>query len=337
MKYPAAFINSQPDHKIFSAYDQATIARLQETLDLVPQVLMVQEGDCSEPKRLAEAVYLFSTWGMPALTEAQIRSCCPALKAVFYAAGSVQEFARPFLKAGVRVFSAWAANAIPVAEFTVAQIILAGKGYFQGMRRQQSGGREAFAAYSWSFPCNYHTKVGLLGAGMIGSRVARMLQGYDLEVLVYDPFASDEKLASLGVRRGSLEEIFSDCQVISNHIANQPATQQMLRYAHFSRMKPNGVFINTGRGAQVVEADLIRAMREAPDRTALLDVTWPEPPQAGSPLSAMENIILSPHIAGSMNQEIARMGRFMLDAYEAAAAAQPCPHEVTLSMLDTMA
>ena len=164
-----------------------------------------------------------------------------------------------------------------------------------------------------------------------------MLRRYDVETLVYDPFASEEKLAALGARRASLEEIFSQCQVISNHIANLPATQRMLRYEHFSRMKPNGVFINTGRGAQVVEEDLVRALREEPDRTALLDVTWPEPPEADSPLWTMPNVILSPHIAGSMNNEIARMGAYMQREYEALAEGRPCSWEVTLKRLETMA
>ena len=336
MKTPAAFINSSPDHKIFTAFDPATIARLRETLDLPDEVILSSELE-HHRERLAKTEYLFSTWGMPALSEEVIREYFPALKAVFYAAGSVQQFARPYLNCGIRVFSAWAANAVPVAEFTVAEIVLSGKGYFLGMRRQQTGGREAFAQFSGSLPCNYHVKVGLLGAGMIGSLVAKMLRQYAFDVLVYDPFASDEKLAALGASRAGLDEIFSECQIISNHIANLPTTQRMLGYRQFSRMKPNGVFINTGRGAQVVEEDLVRALRECPDRTALLDVTWPEPPQADSPLLTMENVILTPHIAGSMNQEVSRMGEYMADEYQALIEGKDCRYEVSLKMLETMA
>ena len=219
----------------------------------------------------------------------------------------------------------------------MAQIVLSGKGYFQGMRRMEKGGREAFNAYAHSLPCNYQVKIGVLGAGMIGSRVLKMLQGYDFETLAYDPFASDEKLAALGAKRASLEEIFSQCQVISNHIANLPATQKMLRYEHFSKMKKNAVFINTGRGAQVAEEDLAQALREEPDRTALLDVTWPEPPEGDSPLLALPNCILSPHIAGSINNEVARMGAYMAEEYEAFSGGRPCRYQVTLDMLETMA
>ena len=97
------------------------------------------------------------------------------------------------------------------------------------------------------------------------------------------------------------------------------------------------MFINTGRGAQIVEDDLARALREDPDRTALLDVTWPEPPEADSPLLTLPNCILSPHIAGSMNNEVARMGAYMAEEYEALSAGRPCRYQVTLDMLETMA
>ena len=336
MKETAAFINVSAQHELSRVYDDAVYNKLCQTLDLTREVILAENFE-EHRERLSKVSYLFATWGMPALTEKQIGEYLPNLKAVFYAAGTVQGFARPFLNRDVKVFSAWAANAVPVAEFTVAQIVLSGKGYFQGMRRMETGGREAFSAFSHSLPCNYRVKIGILGAGMIGSRVLQMLQGYDFETLAYDPFASEEKLAALGARRASLEEIFSECQVISNHIANLPSTQKILRYEHFSKMKKNAVFINTGRGAQVVEDDLARALREGPDRTALLDVTWPEPPEADSPLLTLPNCILSPHIAGSMNNEVARMGAYMAEEYEALSAGRPCRYQVTLDMLETMA
>ncbi len=333
---PAAVFLCNDAHHIPNVYDPETLSLLDETLNL-PRTVVRKDGLEANRALLAQAEYVFSTWGMPALTEKEIETYLPRLKAVFYAAGSVQAFARPFLNRGIRVFSAWAANGIPVAEYTVAQIILSGKGFFQGLRIQSREGRAAGRAYNNTFPCNYHTKVGILGAGMIGSLVCRMLQSYDLNVLVYDPFASDEKLAALGAKRASLDEIFSQCQTISCHIANLPATVGMLTYQHFSRMKPNATFINTGRGAQVVEPDLIRALQEEPGRTALLDVTMPEPPEPNSPFWTMENVFLTPHIAGSMNQETARMGAFMADEYRRVSAGEPSRWEVTLNMLETMA
>ena len=83
----------------------------------------------AHPELFAEVAYIFSTWSMPAFSEEEIRACFPRLKGVFYGAGSVQSFARPFLNCGVEVFSAWAANAIPVAETALSLILLANTGY----------------------------------------------------------------------------------------------------------------------------------------------------------------------------------------------------------------
>lgn len=332
---PVGFLNS-----IFHVYDEDTLAKLDEIVEL-PRIQITKDTMEEHKALLAEAEYVFSTWGMPSLTEEEIQAYLPKVKAVFYGAGSVQGFARPFLNLGIKVFSAWAANAVPVAEYTVAQIILAGKGFYQGIRMQdrlgKMDGRKAFDAYSHAFPCNYNCKIGILGAGMIGKLVIKMLQAYDMEVLVYDPYVPDAVIEALGGKKASLETIFEECQTVSCHIANLPATVGILKYDHFSRMKDNATFINTGRGAQVVEPDLIRALQEKPDRTAVLDVTLPEPPEEDSPLWTLPNVFLTPHIAGSMENERARMGAFMQQECAKLLAGEPCRYEVSLKMLETMA
>ena len=208
----------------------------------------------------------------------EIKKYLPNLKCVFYGAGTVQSFARPFLDRGVKVFSAWAANAVPVAEFTVAQIILSNKGYFLTNRLYHSSGNKAAKDAFNKCNGNYGETVGIIGAGMIGKLVIRMLKQYRLKALVFDPFLSDEKAKELGVEKCELPELFERAFVVSNHLANNEQTKGMLNYDLFHRMRENAVFINTGRGAQVVEDDLVRVLQERPDITALLDVTCPEPP-----------------------------------------------------------
>lgn len=294
-------------------------------------------GFMEEREVLKEAEVLFSTWGMPALSETVIAQIFPRLKAVFYAAGSVQSFARPFLNKGVRVFSAWGANAVPVAEYTLAQILLANKGFFSASRLYSSGGPAAFTAQATAYPGNYGCAVGLLGAGMIGRLVIDLLKRHNLEILVFDPFLPEEQAAALGVQKTDLETIFSQCQTVSNHLANNPQTAGMLDYALFARMRPGAVFLNTGRGAQVVEEDLCRLLEERPDVTAVLDVTWPEPPEEGHPFYSLSNAVLTPHIAGSTGDEVQRMSLYMLEEFRRYAAGSPCLYEVTEPMLATMA
>jgi len=289
-------------------------------------------------KPMPQVEYLFSTWGMAQLTEEQIAYLLPNLKAVFYAAGTVQYFARPFLARGIRVFSAWAANAVPVAEFALSQILLANKGYFQLDRRYRREGFEQASIYADHFDGNYGAKVGLLGAGMIGKKLIELLKPFCLEILVFDPFLPEEQALALGVRKTGLEEIFSTCPVISNHLANNAQTKGMLGYDLFSRMSPWAVFINTGRNGQIVVPDLIRAMKEEPGRTALLDVTDPEEPlPADHPLWECENILITPHRAGSQRKEIFRMGETVMEEYRSLIAGKPLRYEVTAEMLKTMA
>lgn len=292
---------------------------------------------CGHPADFADTEFIFSTWGMPEFTEDEIRSFLPKLKAIFYGAGSVQDFARPFLNCGVRVFSAYAANAVPVAEYAAAQIILANKGFFRSAGIKSEEDYRCAADFQSHYTGNYGAKVGILGAGAIGKLVIKLLAPYGLDILVFDPFLPDDAAKELGVQKCSLERIFRECNVISNHIANNPQTKGILSGALFEKMLPYSTFINTGRGAQVVESDLIRVLKARPDITAVLDVTFPEPPEADSALYTLENCILTPHIAGSTGKELQRMGAYMRAEYDNFIQGRPCKYEITLSMLDTMA
>ncbi|MBE6611092.1 MAG: hydroxyacid dehydrogenase [Ruminococcaceae bacterium] len=331
----AIFMTKGGAKAISNVYTAATCEALSETLEFVEPLYSLDDLN-ARADELNEVEIAFSTWGMFPLTGEQIAKYFGKLKAVFYGAGTVQYFARPFLEAGISVHSAWAANAVPVAEYTVAQIILANKGYFQRFHRSCN---ETWINKSakYDFTGNYKNKVGLIGIGMIGSLVAEMLKAYNFEVLAFDPFLPKEKADALNLKMVSLEELFSECTVISNHLANNPQTVGMLNGKLFDRMMPNACFINTGRGAQVVEDDLIAALEAEPYRVALLDVTLPEPPVPESKLYRLDNVFLSPHIAGSLGDEIQRMGEYMLEEYRRFAKVEPCKWQVSMKMLETMA
>lgn len=290
-----------------------------------------------DPKSFADAEIIFSTWGMPEFTAEEIKTVFPSLKCVFYGAGSVQGFAKPFLECGVKVFSAWAANGVPVAEFTVAQIILANKGFFASSRLLSAGSIKESHTVVPNYPGNFDGKVGIIGAGMIGKMVIRMLREYRLSCMVFDPFLSDEDAKELGVEKYSLSEIFKECEVVSNHLADNEQTRGILTGELFAMMKPYSTFINTGRGAQVVEAELCDVLQKRPDITALLDVTSPEPPVETSLFFTLPNCILSPHIAGSKGNEVHRMSEYMAEEFRRYLAGDTCLYEVTPKMLETMA
>lgn len=332
-----AILLSRDPNALRRVYSNELIARLEASAGLDP-AFYTYDDIKADPEKFRDVTLIFATWGMPVMTAEEIRSVFPKLQCVFYSAGTVQYFARPFMECGVRIFSAWAANAVPVAEYTLAQILLANKGYFTRMSLMNAEKIKESRELDGIYPGNYEEKVGLIGVGMIGSLVAEFLKPFDLEVLVFDPFLSDEKAEALGVKKASLKEIFSTCRIVSNHLANNEKTKEMLGYDLFSEMMEYSTFINTGRGAQVREADLVRILTERPDIVALLDVTDPnEPCPVGHPFYSLPNCYLTPHIAGSQGKEVHRMAEYMEKEFLLWKDSKPCKYEVTAKMLETMA
>ncbi|MDF2439152.1 MAG: hypothetical protein JWN98_136 [Abditibacteriota bacterium] len=331
----AAFIGEAS--RIERVYAQKRFEHVAARVRLHPAILAA--SDFESPQTDAQDLLqnidvLFSTWGMPALTDAHI-AMMPRLRAVFYAAGSVQSFARPFLERGITVVSAWAANAVPVAEFALGQILLANKGYFRNTTQCATPTGRALTPFSG--PGNFGETVAILGAGQIGRKLIELLRPFQLHIIVFDPFLPDELAREMDVEKVSLAEAFARSNVVSNHIANVPATRGLLNKPLFASMRPSATFINTGRGATVREEELIEVFQARPDLTALLDVTHPEPPRADSPFYRLPNVHLTSHIAGSVGDEVVRMADYVIEEFDRFARHEPLRYAVTEAMLETMA
>lgn len=311
-------------------------SKLYEKLDFLPDIVHSTELEARKDE-LFDVSYIFSSWGMCALTSEEIATYLPNLKAVFYAAGTVQFFAKPFLDNGVEVFSSWAANAVPVAEYSAAQIILANKGFFTASQMTKSASFDKAKDFAIKFHGNYDAQIGILGAGMIGKMVIENLSPFKLHIKVFDPFLDPKVAEQMGVTLASLEEIFSTCNVVSNHLANNEHTVKILSKDILDRMNDYTTFINTGRGAQVDEDALVSILEKNPTITAVLDVTWPEPAEKGHKFYELNNVILTPHIAGSLSNELARLGQYMYDEFLAFDSLKPTKYSVTKEMLETMA
>ena len=297
----------------------------------------INQSNLKENKEfLKDCEYAFSTWGMPRFTKKEIQEYMPKLKAVFYAAGTVQYFAKPFLECGIKVFSAFAANAVPVAEYTFAQISLATKGFFQSSKNYRMLTARSMA-YANACPGNFGCKVGLVGLGAIGCMVAEKLKDLDVEVYAYDPFVSQEKADAYGVKLVSLETVFRECDVISNHLANKKELENVFNSKLFRLMKKRSTFINTGRGAQVAEYSLALSLILHPSRTFIGDVLKNEVFPYISPLFWCPNAILTPHIAGSTGKEPQRMAYYMMEELERFTSDGNTKYEVTLESLERMA
>jgi len=328
MSHRAIFLNQDP-RQIERVFGDGRRARAEALLAVRPGVVR-REDLAGIAGELAGVEYVFSTWGMPKLEPADLAHL-PRLKAVLYAAGTVKSFAAPLLERGIAVHSAWKANALPVAETTLAQIILALKQTFQQARAVRAA--RSYAGQRATITGTYGATVGLVSLGAIGRRVVELLKPFDLKVIAYDPYAKPVP----GIELVGLDEVFRRADVVSLHAPWIPATVGMITGAHFRLMKPHATFINTARGAIVREAEMCAALAERPDLQAVIDVTWPEPPPADSPLYDLPNVLLTPHIAGSAGNEVIRMADWMIDECGRLLRGEAPLHGVALSMLDTMA
>jgi phosphoglycerate dehydrogenase-like enzyme len=308
------------------------LARLQSMTDLYPTIVTSRNIEACLPE-LEDLTVIFATWGMIHLT-GEVLSRLPRLKALFYAAGSVRYFAAPLLQRGIVVTSSAAANAVPVAEFTLGQILLANKGYFRNVReyRETANFDDGFIGRG-----NYGATVSILGAGQIGRKVINLLGAFDLRLLVFDPYLSVSEAASLGVEKVDIETAFAHGDVVSNHLADLPATEGMLNGALFSSMPPEATFINTGRGRTVKTDDFLSVFGARPDLTALLDVTHPEKLPRDSPLWALPNVYISSHIAGAKRDEVCRVAEFAIEEFERWRRGEPLRHAMTLQSLGRVA
>lgn len=321
-------------------YPKATQERIKSLIDIDIDKVYCQEDLVASPDAFKDVEYIFSTWSMPGGWEEKddFARFFPNAKALFYAAGSVKYFAQHYFDKGIRIFSAFAANAVPVAEFSVAQILLANKGYYQALRSFKSADDyKTSGDISRAHAGNYATNVGIVGAGMIGKKVIELLKPFKLNIKIYDIFVDEARAKELGGEKvNTLEELFKTCDVVSNHLANVPATVGIFKGELFENMKKNGTFINTGRGAQVDEAGMLNALKKRPDVSAILDVTIEEPP-TNEDFYKLENVFLTPHIAGSQANEVARMSEMVIDQFENLLKGAPTQYEITEKMLATMA
>jgi phosphoglycerate dehydrogenase-like enzyme len=282
---------------------------------------------------LADAQVAITGWGT-ARFDAELLKCCPKLRMIAHSAGSVKGLVTDAVfDRGIRVTTAAGANAAPVAETTVAMMVVLLKRIPWMFRF--NGDKERVKTVG---PIRELRDlcVGIISASRVGREVLRLLKNYPrLRVRVYDPYLSADEAAELGVEKATLEQACA-CDVVSVHAPSIPETRHMLDARTLALLPDHAVLINTSRGSLIDEAALVAEVRRRP-LYVYLDVTDPEPPAPDSPLRHEPNILLTPHVAGAMNQGRRDMGRLAIEEALRFLRGEPLDHEVTRAMLGTQA
>ncbi len=300
---------------ITNRFDEIYSTELQDRVKKVVDIIAPpQSSDIvkSNPELLSEVEIIMSGWGAPKIDE-EFLAAAPKLEAFFYA-GGLLNFPPIAHKRGIVACSAIHANSIPVAEYTLAQIILALK---QTHQATCSYRKECAKTYPLGQVAGtYRSKVGIIALGNAGRLIIKLLKNIDVQVLAYDPALTEEEMHKFGAKKVSLEEIFTESDVVSLHAPVLDSTKGMITGKLLNSMKTGATFINTARGVLVREDELVTTLRTRIDLCAILDVTDPEPPAKSSDLWTLPNIVLTPHIAGSHGQERFRVCCNVVDDLE---------------------
>lgn len=280
---------------------------------------------------LADAEILLTAWGSPPV-DAGVLAAAPRLRGLFHGGGTVRRVVTEATwEHGIVVVSAAEANAIPVAEFTLASILYAGKrvpSVARAYRDLHGQGWEAGPWWQDRTASNHGRVVGLVGLSRIGRRVARLLAPFDYEVLAADPFADPALVGrELGVRVVGLEELVTRSDIVSLHAPSLPETRHLIDGPRLAAMRDGSTLINTARGA-LVDTEAMTKELTSGRIAAVLDVTDPEPLPVDSPLYDLPNVQLTPHIAGSVGTEVYRMGSLVVAELARYLSGEPLLHRV---------
>jgi phosphoglycerate dehydrogenase-like enzyme len=293
---------------------------------------------------LFEAEVLLTGWGCP-LVDVRVLAAAPRLRAVLHAAGTVKDHLTPEVwERGIVVSSAAQANAWPVAQYTLAAVLLAGKRAFvHGDPRSLSDAR--FGNLDPRLGNNGRT-VGVVGASRIGRLVVGLLAAHGFRILVSDPTLTPAEAARLvaGQHRAApdssgpgevppvevvdLDTLLASSDVVTLHAPLLPETRHLIDDRRLGLLRDGAVLINTARGA-IVDTDALARHCATGRLDAVLDVTDPAPLPEGHRLRQLPNVWLTPHVAGAAGNEVAALGDFAVRELERLTAGLPLLGEVS--------
>ncbi|WP_392674251.1 hydroxyacid dehydrogenase [Streptomyces sp. LN785] len=304
-------------------------ARLEESADLLTAAVISDFASPEASAALATAEVLLTGWGCPTVDTALLDRA-PALRAVIHAAGTVKTFLSPTaFDRGIVVSSAAAANAVPVAEYTLAAIIMGAKRVFPlaGLFRARRTHRTGADLDGQHWLGTHGLTIGVVGASRIGRRVIELLRILDAEVLLYDPYVGADEAETLGVTPVDLDTLVATSDVVTVHAPDTPETRGLIDARRLGLMRPGTLFVNTSRGP-LVDTEALTGHLVSGRIDAVLDVTSPEPLPKGHPLWDLPNVFLTPHLAGAQGNEVGRLGMLAVDELVRYAQGTPFAHPV---------
>ncbi|MFB7251191.1 hydroxyacid dehydrogenase [Microbacterium sp. NPDC056234] len=307
-------------------FDDEAAASIRRNLDIEFTDVQGSIAHCS-PALLAEVEVLITGWGVAPVGDPELDRM-PNLRAIVHAGGGVGWISSNAWRRGLRIASAAAANATPVAEYTFGMILLAAKEVLWVSRRYAREQRHIDREVEYADIGGYGARVGVVGASRVGTKVLDFLKGTDLQPSLYDPFCSAERAEDLGAALvDDIHELAASSRILTLHAPVTAATQGMIGRSVLAAMPDGATLINTARGDLVDQEALLEQIQSG-RINAILDVTTPEVLDIGHPFYERSNVFLTPHLSGSAGNELRRLGAAVAENVERLAAGNPLVGEV---------
>src|SRR5215469_10593117 len=211
----------------------------------------------------------------------------------------------PATRKGIAVMNTPGANAVAVAEHTIGLMLCMARFLPRASQLMHQGKWEKKSLQGTELRGK---TLGIVGLGKIGLEVARRGRAFGMDIIAHDPFVSAALAKDNGIKLATLDEVYAASEYLSLHVGLTPQTQNMINSESLRKMKQGVRLLNCARGELIDEAGLAKALQEGQVASAALDVFVKEPLK-DSPLQKMENVILTPHIAGSTNEAQEAVGQ----------------------------
>jgi D-3-phosphoglycerate dehydrogenase len=260
--------------------------------------------------------------------DAEVLGAAPVLKVIARAGVGLDNVdIKTATSAGVMVVNAPTSNIISAAELTVGHIL--------SLARHIPAAHSALAQGQWkrskySGVELYEKTIGIIGLGRIGALITARLQSFGTNVIAYDPYVTSARAQQLGVQLVTLEELLAQSDFITIHMPKTPETTGMISDDQLALMKPTAFIVNVARGGLIDEDALYRALTTGTIAGAGLDVFVSEPPQE-SPLLALENVVVTPHLGASTDEAQEKAGVSVARSVRLALSGELVPDAVNVA------
>jgi phosphoglycerate dehydrogenase-like enzyme len=271
-------------------------------------------GDTASPEKIvhliSECKVAITSWESLQFN-GHLLSQAPNMRLICHAAGSIRPIVCPEIwQKKIKVTSASAAIAKGVGEHSLGLMLSAMKNCYaldRGMKNNLPLDKDRARILE-----TYGITVGVVGCGLTGRHFIRLLQMFDVSVLVSDPFLSDSEAKTLGVTKTELNDLMAKSDVVALHAPRIDSTRHLLNKDNLTLLKDHAIIVNTASGWLIDEDALVAELKKRPI-IAALDVTFPEPPSPDSELRKLPNVILTPHIAGVAANNRYRIGHLVVE------------------------